>query len=53
MSECPTGFYGHNCAENCSMTCADPTTCDKITGHCLGTCQAGWTGNKCEKGTSL
>ena len=51
--ECSDGQYGNNCVENCSMTCGDSDKCDKITGHCVGGCRAGWTGDVCEKGKAL
>ena len=35
------------------MTCRDPGKCDKMTGHCNGGCQVGWTGAMCEKGYHL
>ncbi|XP_078330367.1 uncharacterized protein LOC144624438 [Crassostrea virginica] len=48
--ECPAGFYGKRCVKNCSQTCVVTGSCDKVTGRCLGGCQAGWTGDMCEKG---
>ncbi|XP_078330365.1 uncharacterized protein LOC111113866 [Crassostrea virginica] len=48
--DCPSGLYGSNCSQNCSMTCGDPGNCDIMTGHCNGGCQVGWTGIMCEKG---
>ena len=48
--ECSDGQYGYNCVGNCSMTCRDSVKCDKITGHCIGGCQAGWMGDMCKKG---
>ena len=50
ISGCPIGFYGVNCAWNCSSTCWNPGKCDRVTGHCNGGCQRGWTGDMCEKG---
>ena len=50
ISECPDGFFGSDCREHCSMTCGIPGSCDKVTGRCHGGCQAGWTGNICDKG---
>ena len=35
------------------MTCRDSVKCDKITGYCVGGCQAGWTGDMCDKGKAL
>lgn len=50
LTECATGFFGNNCAENCSVNCGDPGICDKVTGHCNGTCLAGWEGDLCQNG---
>ena len=44
------GSYGVNCIGNCSLTCRLPKKCDRVTGHCYGGCQRGWTGVRCEKG---
>ena len=49
-SECPLGVYGANCLGNCSLTCGHSGKCDKVTGHCNGGCQLGWTGVRCEEG---
>ena len=43
-------MFGTNCVENCSMTCGDPGVCDKVTGHCNGSCLPGWEGDMCENG---
>ena len=51
--DCPEGFYGSKCLQNCSLTCGDPGRCDIMTGHCNGGCQVGWTGAMCEKGYQL
>ncbi|XP_078330403.1 uncharacterized protein LOC111112506 [Crassostrea virginica] len=50
--ECPDGYYGKQCAGKCSLTCVVPGRCDKVTGRCLGGCQAGWTGNMCKEDCS-
>ena len=52
-TDCPEGYFGINCVENCSMTCRVPGGCNKVTGQCLGGCQAGWTGDRCKKGKRL
>ncbi|XP_078328424.1 laminin subunit alpha-2-like [Crassostrea virginica] len=46
--ECAAGLFGNNCYENCSLTCGNPGVCHKVTGHCNGSCLAGWEGNMCE-----
>ncbi|XP_078328486.1 uncharacterized protein LOC144623741 [Crassostrea virginica] len=51
--DCPSGLYGSNCSQNCSMTCGDPGECDMRTGHCNGGCQVGLTGAMCETGYHL
>ncbi|XP_078330377.1 uncharacterized protein LOC144624447 [Crassostrea virginica] len=51
--ECPDGFYGKKCVENCSRNCVVHVRCDTVTGRCLGGCQAGWTGDTCEKSKLL
>ena len=48
--ECPMGSYGVNCIGNCSLNCRLPKKCDRVTGHCNGGCQRGWTGVRCEEG---
>ena len=50
LTECDAGLFGKNCVENCSMTCGDPGVCDKETGHCNGSCLAGWEGDMCQNG---
>nr|XP_022305386.1 tyrosine-protein kinase receptor Tie-1-like [Crassostrea virginica] len=47
--ECQTGVYRANCLGNCSLTCVHPMKCDRVTGHCNGGCQRGWTGVRCEE----
>ena len=48
LTECPAGFYGRDCKENCSTKCIVPGSCDSMTGQCEGGCQAGWTQSKCD-----
>nr|XP_022294925.1 platelet endothelial aggregation receptor 1-like [Crassostrea virginica] len=45
--ECPFGFYGHDCLENCSANCGVSRLCDRKTGNCMQACQTGWKGNRC------
>ena len=49
-TECAAGSFGNNCTKNCSLTCGDPGVCDKVTGHCNGSCLAGWEGDMCDNG---
>ena len=35
------------------MTCGDPGVCDKVTGHCNGSCLPGWEGKMCQNGNDL
>ena len=53
FKECSVGVYGKDCAEKCSMTCGDPGVCDKVTGHCNGSCLAGLVGDMCQNGNNL
>ena len=48
LTECPAGFYGHACQESCSTNCNVSGTCGKVTGQCIGGCQAGWKKSKCD-----
>ena len=50
FTECSAGVFGKDCAENCSMTCGDPGVCDKVTGHCNGSCVSGCEGDMCLNG---
>ena len=49
FTECPMGLYGPNCQNNCSLYCAVSKQCDFVTGECIGGCQAGWKGSKCDE----
>lgn len=53
LPECLAGSYGRDCVHNCSLTCGMPGRCDKISGFCIDGCQAGLTGDMCEKGEQL
>ena len=53
FTECSSGVFGKDCVENCSMTCGDPGVCDKVTGHCNGSCLPGWEGDVCQNGNNL
>ena len=48
--QCAVGLFGNNCSKNCSQTCGNPGVCHKVTGHCNGSCMAGWEGDMCENG---
>ena len=50
LTGCAAGLYGSNCSKNCSMTCGNPGVCHKDTGHCNGSCLAGWEGDMCDNG---
>jgi hypothetical protein len=45
---CPSGFYGMNCVDRCSINCGVPERCDRISGQCDGDCQSGWRGILCD-----
>ena len=49
-TECPNGRYGHNCKDHCSEHCLLMGVCDRMTGNCVGGCQAGWKNKKCDLG---
>lgn len=45
IAGCPSGFYGHDCAEVCR--CQNGADCEHITGQC--TCRTGFIGSSCEQ----
>ncbi|XP_078320200.1 uncharacterized protein LOC144621259 [Crassostrea virginica] len=45
---CPSGLYGYNCQDNCSINCGVPERCDRVTGRCEAGCQIGWDPPKCD-----
>nr|XP_022304591.1 protein jagged-1b-like [Crassostrea virginica] len=51
--ECAVGMFGNNCSKNCSLACGNPGVCHKVTGHCNGSCLAGWEGDMCENECSI
>ncbi|XP_078330387.1 uncharacterized protein LOC144624457 [Crassostrea virginica] len=51
--DCTVGLFGNNCSKNCSLTCGNPGVCHKVTGHCNGSCLAGWEGDMCENECSV
>ena len=53
LKECSAGLFEKDCAEKCSMTCGDPGVCEKVTGHCNGSCLQGWKGDMCQNGNNL
>ena len=46
LSECPEGYYGNGCLEEC--VCENGAVCDHISGDC--NCSAGWKGLTCDEG---
>lgn len=50
LKECKEGWYGANCSQQCERHCGDGATCNQVTGHCDRGCEAGWTGDMCDKG---
>lgn len=46
--ECPEGLHGPNCQKSCSMNCGVRGKCDRVTGQCVGGCQAGWIHIQCD-----
>lgn len=50
--ECPSGYYGLNCAEKCVGQCSDNYPCNHTTGLCDNGCADGWTGGNCTDGCS-
>ncbi|KAK3801336.1 hypothetical protein RRG08_049102 [Elysia crispata] len=49
--ECPSGKYGENCNERCSVHCAGQNnTCYHINGTCAEGCDPGYTGETCDLG---
>lgn len=46
---CHDNYYGYDCQNKCSTRCHTQKRCDKFTGHCVGGCQAGWQGPKCDE----
>lgn len=48
--ECTDGLHGVNCSQQCIGQCRASTARNHVTGQCDKGCNAGWTGNICEKG---
>ena len=51
--ECRAGRFGQNCRHYCSRLCAIQRKCDRVTGHCIGGCQAGWKKAHCDQSKIL
>ncbi len=51
VSVCSVGSYGTNCEKLCSdRHCkGDNSSCDHVTGRCVGGCEAGWDGTDCSE----
>lgn len=45
---CPVGSFGYDCQAKCSVHCAVPGRCDRVTGECEDGCQPGWKGVTCD-----
>ena len=41
--------FGSSCVNPCGQ-CSRGVPCDPVTGACPGSCQPGWTGDKCDTG---
>lgn len=44
--ECPEGFFGEGCVNNCSSKCRG---CNKVNGLCDRGCFRGWKGDYCQE----
>lgn len=51
ITGCPTGAFGRNCNETCSINCKKKSICEKDTGHCIDGCAVGWKGDICNEST--
>lgn len=51
--ECPPGYYGNDCSNQCSPKCYVTRSCKKSTGQCEGGCMRGWTGDTCDQSECL
>lgn len=51
--ECPFSKYGQYCLYNCSGNCQDGIRCNLSTGRCDNGCEAGFTGEPCDKGMNI
>lgn len=47
FSACPRGYFGKECFQKCSETCAG---CNNVNGVCDFGCVSGWTGIFCLSG---
>ena len=46
---CPVGTYGFQCQQSCSSNCMSQP-CEPDFGHCIGSCKAGFVGDRCDRG---
>ena len=46
---CPVGTYGFQCRQSCSSNCMSQP-CEPDFGHCIGSCKAGFVGDRCDRG---
>lgn len=49
LLECPIGYYGRNCLQQCSENCYVTSRCDRVTGQCDRGCKPGWRTITCDK----
>ena len=45
--KCPTGSYGQDCRDNCSVNCYQDKVCNYIDGSCAP-CKAGYKPPQCK-----
>ncbi|KAK3783098.1 hypothetical protein RRG08_029908 [Elysia crispata] len=49
IPKCPTGFYGPDCINQCSVHCAVPyNPCRRDGGHGMLDCDSGFMGERCD-----
>lgn len=53
LLECPIGYYGRNCLQQCSENCYVTSRCDRVTGQCDRGCKPGWRTITCDKSKNV